>query len=147
MVDMDAVIYGRDKRVSIRFFWIAVAIYIVTSTIFFIRESFPNNQQFLIPSNLYLVLVALLILFAISSAIANAYFEGGFTISLLNATAVALAFGFATAFSFITGADGHTDAPQVLVFATFAGISAFGGLIAWGVGNALRGLKSGSGRK
>lgn len=139
---MDAVIYGRDKRVSIRFFWIAVAICIVTSVIFFIRMSFPNNQQLFIPSNLYLTMVAFLILFAISSAIANAYFEGGFTISLLNATAVALAFGFTTVFSFITGADGHADAPQALVFATFVGLSTFGGLLAWGVGNALRGLRS-----
>ena len=76
-----------------------------------------------------------------ASAVANAYLKGGFAISVLNATAVALAFGLATLLSQATGTGVEADAPQVLVFATFAGIAAFGGLLAWGVGNALRGAE------
>jgi hypothetical protein len=82
-------------------------------------------------------------LVGLTGAVANAYFEGGFAISVLTATAVAFAFGRATVLSFVTGGSLGADAPPVLVFATFVGISTFGGLLAWGVGNTVRGLKSG----
>jgi hypothetical protein len=37
MADTTALIYGRNRRASLRFFWIAVAVCVVTATTFFVR--------------------------------------------------------------------------------------------------------------
>jgi hypothetical protein len=132
MVNTDAAIYGRNRRASVRFFWVAVAVFVGASAAFFVRTGLADGDWHVVPTNLYPVLLAFVVLVAMASAVANAYLKGSFAISVLNATAVALAFGLATLLSQATGTGVEADAPQVLVFATFAGIAAFGGLLAWG---------------
>ena len=147
MAGIDGTIYGRNGRTSIRFFWIAVAVCLVAVTAFFAQVELSDSSPYLLGTDLHLALLATVVLVTLVSAVANAYLEGGFVITVLNATAVALGFGLATFLSFVTDIGVGADAPPVLVFVTFAVISAFGGVLAWGVGNALRGLESGSGQQ